>query len=202
MWMQTMRWTARSGDASGVRAAFVEDETGTRLIVDAEREDGHFVALRDVRATVRLPAGDLRDVLMSQSEPGRWEGPVNTSARGPYVVSFAGVAPDGTERRLVRGTYFAGRERPSATPDLTLLTHVADATGGRVLSPGESPFSRSRPRGYVEVSEWLMIAALAMFVLELAVGRGAEFRKIRLWFRSELLRARRVAIARTEESGP
>ena len=53
--------------------------------------------------------------------------------------------------------------------DLTLLRTLAETTGGRPLGPADSPFSDPRPTEYVDISAWLVGAALAQVVTACAL---------------------------------
>jgi hypothetical protein len=51
------------------------------------------------------------------------------------------------------------------------MTALSRMTGGRRLGPGESPFTGPRPRAYHEIWPALALAALLIFLVEIALRR-------------------------------
>jgi hypothetical protein len=48
---------------------------------------------------------------------------------------------------------------------------LADATGGRLLVPGQDLFDQERPPAYVDAWPWLTTAALLLFVADVLLRR-------------------------------
>jgi hypothetical protein len=161
----------------------IEDAgTGVRLIVEAEQPDGTFASGLDVRAVVRSPRGDTEHIAVEPIAPGRYEGMMAAAVAGPYVVAVtARDATGATGRNVVRGFYWsADRERRtgSAGVDTAVLERLARITGGSVLAPNESPFDNTRAAEYRDTWSWLAFAALWLFLIDVALGRGVGVRSI------------------------
>jgi len=77
----------------------------------------------------------------------------------------------GAEHHLVTGV-FRGAEQESASqgPDDELLARLAAMSGGRTLSAADNPFAAPRPRTYQDVSAWVAVAALALYLGDLSLG--------------------------------
>jgi Mg-chelatase subunit ChlD len=183
LWTQAVRWVSRRADDPSLRLAITEGDDFMRISVEADHTDGSFLNLAEARAIVRLPTGDTRELALSASAPGRYEARLTAMSAGPYVISVDGQDRDGgAEHRAVRGVYWsADRERRARGADVAFLTGLAEMTGGRLLGPTDSPFSETRPKEYVDVSIWLVAAALAMFVLDLVVRRGLAVKTLPGW---------------------
>ena len=181
LWAQTVRWLSRQAETRALRVTVAELAGGARLTVEAADSDGSFINMPDIRAVVRSPHGDSREIALTWSAPGRYEAAVPTPVAGPYVVSVAGRDQrHGTELRTVRGFYWsADRERRYQDADVPLMMRLADMTGGQRLGPTDSPFNGPRPAAYTPVWPWLTTVALVMFVLGIAVKRGFDVGRIR-----------------------
>lgn len=169
----------------------------------AEAEEGRLTAVqRRLRGepgavTVTGPNGEERDLTMTETAPGRWEGQAQVTTPGLYrlrddahttVVAVGALDPP--ELRDLRA---------SAEP----LTPVAEATGGRVLWHARSGIpelrhlsGRSRYHGDSATGPWLawrandasrvtgmtevpVVPAWLMLVLSLALVLGAWLRESR-----------------------
>jgi Mg-chelatase subunit ChlD len=183
LWVQSLRWVSRQAEDASLHVAIAEREDGMRVTVDAEHPDGSFSILADPRLVVRFPAGDHQDVALAATAPGRYEAHLPVRDAGPYVVAVNGQDRNsGVDHRLVQGFYWsADRERRAQGPDLAFLRSLAAATGGRLIGPTDSPFDETRPREYVDVSAWVVAAALALFLVELVTKPGRVTDRLPPW---------------------
>jgi Mg-chelatase subunit ChlD len=165
---QTMRWASRGVRDDALYTSFEDDDDGLRLIVEAQGPDGTPLNELDARVTVRGPTGDTSTVGLSGAAPGRYEARISVTDPGAYVLAISAAGPtEGVESRVVRGVYWtADREFRASGPDLTLLTRIAEISGGRLLGDADHPFTASRTSSYVELWPWLAAAALALFLTE------------------------------------
>jgi hypothetical protein len=165
---QTMRWASRGVRDDALYTSFEDDDDGLRLIVEAQGPGGIPLNELDARVTVRGPTGDTSTVGLSGAAPGRYEARISVTDPGAYVLAISAAGPtEGVESRVVRGVYWtADREFRASGPDLTLLTRIAEISGGRLLGDADHPFTASRTSSYVELWPWLAAAALALFLTE------------------------------------
>jgi Ca-activated chloride channel homolog len=172
MWTQTVRWLSRAEAGGALRVRIRDADAGPQLAMDTEPSEGSPLPFDTVQAIVRPPAGGEHEITLEPTAPGQYAAPIPVSGTGPYVVAV--TARDQrtmTERRVVRGVYWsADREIQHRGADMPLLLRIASLTGGRLLGDGESPFDGPRTAGYADASRWLVLAALVMFLLDVAVG--------------------------------
>ena len=144
------------------------------LVVDATTSSGELLNLTAMRAVVREPGGREQEVAVHARAPGLYEGRIEAAQPGPYLVSVSGRSVDGvSEVTALQGFYWsADRERRASGVDVGALTALSQMTGGRRLGPGESPFTGPRPRAYHEVWPVLALAALLIFLVEVALRRN------------------------------
>jgi hypothetical protein len=172
LWRQALSWLGRRTADRLQRVSLVDAPEGPRLVVDAQRADGRFASLLDVRATVRDPAGETHALALSPTAPGRYEASIAAGPTGPYLASVAIRDPAGAESSVLRGLYWsADRERVDQGADLTALATLAAISGGAILDATHDPFTGPRPLDDREALAWLAAAALIVFVAEAARHR-------------------------------
>ena len=174
LWLQTVRWLSRRTAHGALQASVVERADGMHLVVDTTTSSGELLNLSAMRAVVREPGGREQDVAVHARAPGLYEARLDAAQPGPYLVSVSGRSVDGvTDVTALRGFYWsANRERRASGVDVAALTALSQMTGGRRLGPGESPFTGARPRAYHEVWPVLALAALLIFLVEIALRRN------------------------------
>jgi hypothetical protein len=181
LFAQTIRWASRRVRDELLYATFVEDADTLRLVVDAQTREGALVNDLDVRAMVRSPSGATTTISLAATAPGLYQAAVATPERGAYVFAIAGTSGDRRiDSRIVRGFYWTGRrEYRSHGVDRTVLTRIAELSGGRTLAANDDAFSVPRDSRFFDLRPWLTGAALALFLVEVlllsrldaAVGR-------------------------------
>jgi Mg-chelatase subunit ChlD len=166
--IRVSRWVARTMRDTSLYARFEDTADGLRLVVEAAN-DGTPISDLQCRATVRTPSGETSSLTLEGTAPGRYEAPLKASGPGAYVVAISAANRGGNvDRRIVRGWYWsADLENRDRAPNLALLRRIAEATGGRVMRPGESAFSAPRQPSYVDTWRWLAFAALIMFLADI-----------------------------------
>ena len=183
LWAQTIRWVGRRETNSAIRLEVRDAEHGPRLEADFETLDGSAIAPDDVAAIVRLPGGATTEIDLEAFAPGRYGAAFPATDTGPYLVTLtARDRQSGAEHHLVRAIYWsADRERQARGTDVQFLSRLASLTGGRLLRDDESPFDGPRPAGYRDASIWASAAALAMFVIDIAIGAGLSRTRFDRW---------------------
>ena len=175
LWLQTVRWLSRRTAHGALQTTVVERADGMHLVVDATTPSGELLNLPAMRALVRDPAGREQDVEVHARAPGLYEARLDAAEPGPYLVNVSGRVADGaTEVTALRGFYWsANRERRANGVDVAAMTALSQPTGGRLLGPDQDPFTGPRPRAYREIWPALALAALLIFLVEVAVRRRA-----------------------------
>ena len=197
LWSQTVRWLSRRSAEGLLRAELMESDDGVRVVVetavetgaDASRPEGTgrdamssaIPDLREARATVRDPSGELQQLRLRPVAPGRFEGRIEARQAGAYQVAVSALdATSGAESRVLRGFYWSSdRERRSGGTDRELLTRLSEMTGGKVVENDMNPFTEPRPADYRDARPALTAVALLLFLIQLARGRGFSVSEMR-----------------------
>ena len=182
---QTVRWLARSASHESLYARFDHRDDRVGVVVDATAGDDRYISLLDSRASVRRPSGEIEQIRLFESLPGRYEGSVTATQSGAYVLSLEARSSDGAfAGEILRGFYWSGgKEHRTRGVNVGLLNQLTQATGGALLRADTMAFS-DRPPSYVALRGWLLGAAFLAFLVELlapaaaAALRGARSRAL------------------------
>lgn len=188
-WRQALQWTLRRLDDAGLEPRITFDGETGRLAVTALDERGEYRNFLQLEAAVFDPRGGRQVLALNQTGPGQYEATFPAEAPGSYLVQFRERDGD-----AVRAVQVAGATAPHAAEFAArgtghaLLQRIAELTGGRVLAPdrpGDGPFRHDRRRTWQpqELRDWLLRAAILLFLLDIAVRRvqpdPADLRRVR-----------------------
>ncbi|NOV03448.1 VWA domain-containing protein [Paenibacillus planticolens] len=152
---------------------------------DAEPDNVSVQA--ELRATVTDEAMGTHEVTFTSTAPGEYSAQLSVDKSGVYVAKTELLAPgseqEGTERRVI-GSQTTGFVIPYSPEyritdgsGLSRLQQLAELTGGRMLSL-EHPeaafaFASAAQKRYTPISEYLLMAALALLLMDIAARRIA-----------------------------
>jgi uncharacterized membrane protein len=200
-WAQVIRYTLPRPDNGTIQIRFDPNEDGVRLIVEAFEAGGNPVNLANAAARITMPDSSYQDILLHQVAPGQYIRNLFLPTDGSYAVQVrleengreywgemgythnvpAEYTPQQSYRPpdAVSSDYLQGR---------VLLERIAQLTGGEVLDEAavEQMASASgdaddtgTPAGaeerYAPTQQlwlWLLVAALVVWLLEVAVRRN------------------------------
>ncbi len=173
-WTQVIRHTMRKSDAQGLAVELTRSGRTASLSVDAVDPLGRFLNQADVELTWIDPHLGRKTERLTQSAPGRYNGSIPLEQRGAYHLEIAvkqqGQVVYRQSRGLTVGYSDELRIRPTNTE---LLEQVAAVSGGRCdPAPAEvfTPDGRTATQP-TPLWPWLLIAALLLFVGDVALRR-------------------------------
>ncbi|MGQ0848310.1 MAG: VWA domain-containing protein [Actinomycetota bacterium] len=150
-------------------AVHVEDG---RLVISYQQQGTDLDASASAR--VRRPDGEVIEVPMDRVSGSDFSARVALGPAGAYWVAVTVDNPDGSQIVSGAGAVSAYEEEFAfREPDPALGAAITTITGGR-LNPGPATvFDPAPVRGRAEVSfwPWLAAAALALFLLDVALSR-------------------------------
>jgi len=175
MWGNIARQISRASTSSDGELTVALDADRMHLRFEAYNDDGTPRDLLSVEATVYPPTGEPREVTLTQTGPGVYEGEARADETGSHIVV---VRPRAGTRALVPvvgGVSVAsGAEYRSLTSNVELLREVADETGGRLLTldvdPGEVFDRAGVPQRRVSVPIWRLLLVWTLGVMLFDVG--------------------------------
>jgi hypothetical protein len=177
-WAQVVRHTLPDPDSGPLQVRLDPMSGGARLAVDVVQPGGAPLDLAVVNARVTLPDGTTRSFDVRQQAPGTYTQDLSLASPGAYVVSVA-VLRDGLlqQREVGYVQPIAPEYRAAAEPAAgrELLLALAAAGGGAELTPTTAAAAERAEVPVTAPGElwpWLVGAALALWVLEIAYRRG------------------------------
>jgi hypothetical protein len=176
-WVQLTRKLRRPAALKNFPATITHVNNGFRLKVDAVDETGDFVSDLQGEALVVAPDGTEKKYALNLSAPGQldtfWPAPQRGSYHAQILLKRNGQM---IEQQYVSGTVGYPDEFSLRPPDEAKLRALAAGTGGKFNpAPSEILEGDSR-RAEVEreLWPWLLIAALFVFVADVAARRWPE----------------------------
>jgi hypothetical protein len=198
-WSQVAQWSLRRLDMADFSAEVSVEQGEGLLGVESLDAEGNYRNFLNLQALVISPKGDRATVRLEQTGPGRYEARFPTKEVGAYVINLLELK-DGkiAAGQTIGASVNYSPEFSTTEPNLNLLHRVAEAGGGKVfpadLLPdrNNNPFLHDRQKTYQprDLWEWLLKAAVLLFVIDVGVRRiyldRAEWLKatenLRRWF--------------------
>ncbi|MCS6800790.1 MAG: VWA domain-containing protein [Chloroflexota bacterium] len=174
-WGQIVRYAMGVPAELGVSVRAETEALHVTLTVDALTDDGQFVDLADVEATVIAPSGTARLFLLRQEAPGRYRVQFTAEEAGAHEVRVRIARAGLPERNELAGfVAVADPEARSLAPNDRLLNRLSGVTGGRQIADPAMAFADTgRPPGlrWMPLWPWLLGGALVLFVFDIAARR-------------------------------
>jgi Ca-activated chloride channel family protein len=135
---QLARDTMRKILETRMRTDFHADGESIRVVTDLVSRDGKFLNHLKLKANITAPNRTSQEQTLQQTAPGRYEGKFTPGQRGVHFVTLFAEGSGG-EAALPVATvpYIAPypKEYRQLRPNLTLLSRLAEETGGEMLDP-------------------------------------------------------------------
>jgi Mg-chelatase subunit ChlD len=135
---QLARDTMRKIVDTRMRTEFHVDGDLVRVVADFIAQDGSFMNHVKLRGNITAPNRGTQQSAFQQSAPGRYEGKFAPGGRGIHFLTLF-VEGDAAQAPLVMATipYVAPfpKEYRELKPNLSLLSRLAEETGGEMLDP-------------------------------------------------------------------
>jgi hypothetical protein len=136
---QLARYTMRQLLDSGARAEFKPQEEHVTVFADIKSSNGDFLNQLKLKGNVAAPDQRTYEQVFQQSAPGRYKGKFIPSRRGIHFLTLYAEGGNG-EAPVAVGTFPYivpySKEYRVLTPNLSLLSRLAEATGGEMLDAG------------------------------------------------------------------
>jgi hypothetical protein len=175
MWAQMVRWTSRDVQNENLHPAVLLQDDAATLVVDAFDADGRFLDMLRFEARVQAPDGKTQDIDLKQTASGRYEARFDLRGKGAYLFSaVASGKGEGAGNSLHFGfdlsRFPEDKQQNSDRPFLASL--AGRANGGILEGTGSPALAGTRTSGYSDAWQIAVLAALLLFVLDIAEQRG------------------------------
>jgi Mg-chelatase subunit ChlD/uncharacterized membrane protein len=176
-WTQAMNWTLPPPGDPTLQFTYTPTGNLVDFRVDAVSDAGAFQDLLDLRARVVGQDGQLVEVPLVQTRPGRYEATFSIPKAGAYPVVVAEYDNTGkVVRTATTGVVVSyPAEYRSFGVNEQNLASVAAATGGAILTNPIDSFNRDNieflGQDSVPLWEYLLLLAVLLFPIDVAIRR-------------------------------
>lgn len=175
-WAQSVRWAMREVASSSFRIETRAKDGMGHVRIDAVDDQGKFVNFLRPQGVVTTPAPAFtrRELAITQTAPGIYEGTFPLDNSGVYMLNLTYERPDGSRGYLPAGLALGySPEYERNTTNAALLAEFADTGGGLLRAPGDNPFAHDLPTSATITPMWrpLVLAAALAFPVEIFVRR-------------------------------
>jgi len=135
---QISRDTMRKILNARMRTDFRTEDQSVRIVSDLASSEGKFLNHLKLKANVTAPNRSTSEQWLQQSAPGRYEGEFAPTERGIHFVTlYAEGSPNGPAIPVATVPYLSPypKEYRELKPNLSLLSRLAEETGGEMLDP-------------------------------------------------------------------
>jgi uncharacterized membrane protein len=176
-WAQVTRKLMRGRSLRHFPAEIQREAGGFRLVVNAVDERGRFLSDIAGEVSVRDPQGRQKNVALTQTAPGRYEGWWPATEKGGYHAQIVFKQKgEAVERQLLSASVGYPDEFLLRPPDDTKLHALAERTGGRFNPTAEEILRDDRRTAPLEreLWPWLTGLALLLFIADVAAKRWPD----------------------------
>jgi uncharacterized membrane protein len=181
-WEQTVRWAAKSAQATDCEAFADIQGRDVTLTVEAVQPGGKFVQFANIAGQVIAPDMTTRPLELRQIGPGQYRANFQADQGGSFLVNLRyRRSGENQADQLVQSvvTVPFAPEFEDLTDNSALLAQVAEITGGRILNTDPKKadlFSRAglvKPQSAQPLTIPLLLAWVVLFLADVAVRRIA-----------------------------
>jgi hypothetical protein len=174
-WAAAVKRTIPSPIDRNNQVSVTPESGGVKITVDSVADDKSYVNFIQTHATMVRPDQQQSEVELPQVAPGRYEVQVPASTEGPYFLNIIQRGEDG-QALVGRPAGFVVPYSPeyrTLRPNPDLLTQLAQATNGRILTEASLTFDHSLPAQGSPREIWPLLVGLAslLFLFDIALRR-------------------------------
>ncbi len=175
LWAQTVRWSMQQGTSANYDVTTFREGDEGHVIIESMDEGRGYANFRRFVGRVVRPDGTSETLQLMQTGPGRYESKFTSDQKGSYFVSVMSDQTATEQPVLIRTglTVAYSPEFKELTVNEPLLTEMADAANGRVLSLDDSTeriFERTMKPAISRTPIWDFLLKLAVLALLLDVA--------------------------------
>jgi Mg-chelatase subunit ChlD/CheY-like chemotaxis protein len=123
-----------------MRTDFQPEGETVKIVTDLVARDGKFLNYLRLKATIAAPNRTTQEQRLEQTAPGRYEGKFSPGERGVHFVTVFADGENGAPPLPVATVPYIVRypkEYRQLRPNVSLLSRLAEETGGEMLDPGK-----------------------------------------------------------------
>jgi uncharacterized membrane protein len=171
-WQQVAQWSLRRVDAADFNTEVAIEKGEGHVSIEAIDPDGHYRNFLNLQMLVVSPKGERQVLQLEQTGPGHYDATFPTREVGAYLMNLTDRGTGQSQALGLSVNY--SPEFDDSGPNTSLLHHLAEMGGGKVLDPDtDNPYSHDRIETFqpLDLRDWLLQLAILLFPLDVAVRR-------------------------------
>ena len=171
-WSQALRWATATESGGALQPQFTVEGGVAHLTVDATSPDGQYLNNLQTSAVIVAPDSVTSTVALRQTAAGRYEGSVEATQEGAYLVRVAATGDNLSLSRTLGVVVPYSPEYKGDATDNGLMARLADLTGGRTIALEDTtaPFAHNLPSVRSTTPLWPLLLLLAILLLPFDIG--------------------------------
>ena len=197
-WSQLVRSVGRQAPKNNYQTEIKQDAGKVKIVVIGRDPNGNPLTAPETPVRIGAPDGTSKELILSQTGPGRYESEVETSGVGSYIVSVVEKDGKGGSRVSTAGASVSyPAEYRMLRPNTPLLAETASSTKGKAVSKPSEIFRPVELQGKSLSELWPIFILLSILVLPIDIATRRIVVPIK-----ELLQTRKKKAVKVEEPRP
>lgn len=169
LFSEIVRYASRDVSNANLFAYGIQDHDQGRIIVDALDDQGHYLNFLSLYATVTSPKGNTEKIELKQTAPGEYRGEFNIDSEGTFLINIGDYNSEAYNYQTGLTVGYSPEYRNE--DGYKLMTHLAEFTGGRIITEPNQVFSDRSQISYelYPIWMWLLLTAVILFIIDIAV---------------------------------
>jgi Ca-activated chloride channel family protein len=165
-WSQLVRSAGRQAPKNNYQIAVKQDGGMARLEVIGRDANGNPLSAPETPVRIGMPDGTSKEMVLSQTGPGKYESDFETTGVGSYVISvFEDDGKGGARVQTAGASVSYPAEYRILRPNSPLLTETSAVTKGKAVSKPSEIFRPVELQGKSLSELWPFLVLLSILVL-------------------------------------
>ena len=170
-WSQMVRSIGRQAPRNNYQIEVKQDAGKAKLIVIARDPNGNPLNAPETPVRIGAPDGTSKELILSQTGPGKYESEFETASVGSYIVSVVENDGKGGSRVQTAGASVSyPAEYRILRPNTPLLTETALVTKGKTVTKPTEIFRPVELQGKSFAEMWSLLVLLSIFILPVDIA--------------------------------
>lgn len=165
-WSQLVRSVGRQAPKNNYQIEVKQDAGKAKIVVIGRDPNGNPLSAPDTPVRIGAPDGTSKELILSQTGPGRYESEFETSGVGSYIIGVVESDGKGGSRVSTAGASVSyPAEYRILRPNLPLLEETASTTKGKAVTEAGDIFRPVELQGRSLSELWSFFVLLSILVL-------------------------------------
>ena len=197
-WSQLIRSIARQAPKNSYQIEVKQDAGKAKIVVIGKDPNGIPLSAPETPVRIGSPDGSSKELVLTQTAPGRYESEFETASTGSYIISvFENDGKGGARVSTAGASVSYPAEYRILRPNTPLLTETVTTTKGKAISKPSEIFRPVELQGRSLSELWPFFVLLSILVLPFDIATRRIVVPIK-----DLLLTRKKKAVKADETSP